>query len=288
MVYDKTYPPTTTDFSPIVRAVQAANPDLVIVCSYPLSSVGIALDLAVSEETVKTHMKNAMARLGARNRSHAVAIALRDGRVALLCNPVNAEQSGARRESLYDELGEGDDQQAEVNELRTQLAELELALVSRRLDRVLVHRHVLGTGDDEEVDVGQLDRLAVGQDVARGDRGVRRRERQPRVAAQAAMPAHPAALANDDRVLGAKLARLAADEHPEPHPVALAQRDLGGHGSLRRSAAIACEDTALDLATDDSGFVIGATLPARRVGEGTLPSPTGCTDTRPGRRRLHA
>ncbi len=42
-VYDKTYPPNTTDFSPIVRAIQAANPDLVVVCSYPLSSVGMAL-----------------------------------------------------------------------------------------------------------------------------------------------------------------------------------------------------------------------------------------------------
>ena len=35
------YPPGTTDFSPIIRALQAANADLVIVCSYPLSSVGI-------------------------------------------------------------------------------------------------------------------------------------------------------------------------------------------------------------------------------------------------------
>jgi branched-chain amino acid transport system substrate-binding protein len=42
-VYDKTYPPGTTDFSPIVHALQAANADLVIVCSYPLSSVGIVL-----------------------------------------------------------------------------------------------------------------------------------------------------------------------------------------------------------------------------------------------------
>jgi branched-chain amino acid transport system substrate-binding protein len=41
IIYDKTYPPQTTDFSPIVRALQAANADLVIVCSYPLSSVGI-------------------------------------------------------------------------------------------------------------------------------------------------------------------------------------------------------------------------------------------------------
>ncbi len=41
IVYDRKYPPSTTDFTPIVRALQAANPDLVIICSYPLSSVGI-------------------------------------------------------------------------------------------------------------------------------------------------------------------------------------------------------------------------------------------------------
>jgi branched-chain amino acid transport system substrate-binding protein len=51
IVYDKSFPPGTTDFSPIIRAVQAANPDLVIVCSYPLSSVGIAL--AVNEMNYK-------------------------------------------------------------------------------------------------------------------------------------------------------------------------------------------------------------------------------------------
>jgi branched-chain amino acid transport system substrate-binding protein len=41
IVYDKTYPPTTTDFAPIVRAIQAANPDIVAICSYPLDSVGM-------------------------------------------------------------------------------------------------------------------------------------------------------------------------------------------------------------------------------------------------------
>jgi branched-chain amino acid transport system substrate-binding protein len=41
IVYDRKYPPSTTDFTPIVRALQAANADLVIICSYPLSSVGI-------------------------------------------------------------------------------------------------------------------------------------------------------------------------------------------------------------------------------------------------------
>jgi branched-chain amino acid transport system substrate-binding protein len=41
IVYDRTYPPNTTDFTPIVRALQAANPDLVVICSYPLDSVGM-------------------------------------------------------------------------------------------------------------------------------------------------------------------------------------------------------------------------------------------------------
>ncbi len=41
IVYDRTYPPATTDFSPIVQAIQAANADLVVVCSYPLDSVGM-------------------------------------------------------------------------------------------------------------------------------------------------------------------------------------------------------------------------------------------------------
>jgi branched-chain amino acid transport system substrate-binding protein len=41
VIYDKTFPPGTTDFSPVIRALQAADADLVVICSYPLSSVGI-------------------------------------------------------------------------------------------------------------------------------------------------------------------------------------------------------------------------------------------------------
>jgi len=43
VIYDKTFPPGTTDFSPVIRALQAANADLVVICSYPLSSVGIVV-----------------------------------------------------------------------------------------------------------------------------------------------------------------------------------------------------------------------------------------------------
>jgi branched-chain amino acid transport system substrate-binding protein len=41
IVYDKSYPPGTTDMVPIVRAIQATNPDLVFACSYPPDTVGI-------------------------------------------------------------------------------------------------------------------------------------------------------------------------------------------------------------------------------------------------------
>ncbi len=42
------------------------------------STTVAARELGLSEETVKTHTKNALGRLGARNRTHAVAIALRE------------------------------------------------------------------------------------------------------------------------------------------------------------------------------------------------------------------
>jgi len=41
IVYDKTYPMSTTDYTPIVRAIEAEKPDLVFVASYPPQSVGM-------------------------------------------------------------------------------------------------------------------------------------------------------------------------------------------------------------------------------------------------------
>ncbi len=41
IVYDKSYPPSTVDFTPIVRAVQATTPDVVFVGSYPPDSAGM-------------------------------------------------------------------------------------------------------------------------------------------------------------------------------------------------------------------------------------------------------
>jgi branched-chain amino acid transport system substrate-binding protein len=54
IVYDRTYPPSTSDFSPIVRAIAATNPDIVVVCSYPPDSVGIVR--AVNEIGFKPKM----------------------------------------------------------------------------------------------------------------------------------------------------------------------------------------------------------------------------------------
>ena len=54
IVYEKTYPPSTTDFTPIVRAIQALNPDLLVICSYPLDTVGMVK--AMSEVGFKPKM----------------------------------------------------------------------------------------------------------------------------------------------------------------------------------------------------------------------------------------
>jgi branched-chain amino acid transport system substrate-binding protein len=54
IVYDRTYPPSTTDFSPIIRAIQATNPELVVICSYPNTSVGMVQ--TASELSLKPKM----------------------------------------------------------------------------------------------------------------------------------------------------------------------------------------------------------------------------------------
>ncbi len=41
IVYDRSYPPKTADYTPIVRAIQARKPDIVYVGSYPPDSVGM-------------------------------------------------------------------------------------------------------------------------------------------------------------------------------------------------------------------------------------------------------
>jgi branched-chain amino acid transport system substrate-binding protein len=54
IVYDKTYPPTTVDFTPIVRAIQATNPDIVYVASYPPDTAGMVS--TINEIGLKTKL----------------------------------------------------------------------------------------------------------------------------------------------------------------------------------------------------------------------------------------
>src|SRR3984957_17854815 len=41
IVYDKAYPPTTSDYAPVLRAVRATNPEIIFVASYPADTAGI-------------------------------------------------------------------------------------------------------------------------------------------------------------------------------------------------------------------------------------------------------
>ena len=54
IVYDRSYPPSTVDYTPIVRAVQATNPDVVLLASYPPDSVGMVR--AATEVGLKTQL----------------------------------------------------------------------------------------------------------------------------------------------------------------------------------------------------------------------------------------
>jgi DNA-binding NarL/FixJ family response regulator len=56
----------------VLREVASGNPNKII-----------ADNLKISEETVKTHMRNVLSKLGANDRTHAVAIALKRGIIEL-------------------------------------------------------------------------------------------------------------------------------------------------------------------------------------------------------------
>ena len=54
IVYDRAYPPSTVDFTPIVRAIAATNPDTVLVAAYPPDAVGMVR--AATEIGLKTQL----------------------------------------------------------------------------------------------------------------------------------------------------------------------------------------------------------------------------------------
>ena len=53
IVYDKAYPPTTTDYAPVLRAVRATNPEVIFVASYPADTAGILRAAAEIELTAR-------------------------------------------------------------------------------------------------------------------------------------------------------------------------------------------------------------------------------------------
>lgn len=54
IVYDRTYPPATIDFLPIIRGMKATNPDIVFLASYPPDSAGLIR--AAHEVGIKARM----------------------------------------------------------------------------------------------------------------------------------------------------------------------------------------------------------------------------------------
>src|SRR5207245_11612871 len=54
IVYDRSYPPATVDYTPIMRATQATSPDVVLLASYPPDSVGMVG--AATEIGLKTQL----------------------------------------------------------------------------------------------------------------------------------------------------------------------------------------------------------------------------------------
>ena len=54
IVYDRTYPPATVDYTPVVRAIAATSPDAVLLASYPPDSVGMIR--AATETRLRTQL----------------------------------------------------------------------------------------------------------------------------------------------------------------------------------------------------------------------------------------
>ena len=86
------YAPAGTGEMPVQRRRMVRREGLV---AGGLTGGEIARHLILSPETIKSHVQNAMTRLGAHTRAHAVAIALRTGQIDALT--VISEQAGPDR-----------------------------------------------------------------------------------------------------------------------------------------------------------------------------------------------
>jgi DNA-binding CsgD family transcriptional regulator len=65
------------------RALSAREKEVLSLLSQGLTGVEIAERLYLSPETVRTHVRNAMTKLNASTRAHAIALAIKDGEISL-------------------------------------------------------------------------------------------------------------------------------------------------------------------------------------------------------------
>jgi DNA-binding NarL/FixJ family response regulator len=68
---------------PEVRLLTVREREVLARLADGLSVEEIAADLVLSTETIRTHVRNAMGKLGTRTRAHAIVVALRRGELAL-------------------------------------------------------------------------------------------------------------------------------------------------------------------------------------------------------------
>jgi DNA-binding NarL/FixJ family response regulator len=71
------------DELPRVRVLTVREREVLGRLADGLSVEEIAADLVLSTETIRTHVRNAMGKLGTRTRAHAIVVALRRGELAL-------------------------------------------------------------------------------------------------------------------------------------------------------------------------------------------------------------
>jgi DNA-binding NarL/FixJ family response regulator len=68
-----------------IDATLLSEREIAVLSSVALGNANkrVAIELDITEETVKSHMRNILNKLGARDRTHAVTIALKRGMIAL-------------------------------------------------------------------------------------------------------------------------------------------------------------------------------------------------------------
>ena len=65
------------------RSLSAREKEVLTLLAQGLTGVEIAERLYLSPETVRTHVRNAMTKLNASTRAHAIAIAIKSGEISL-------------------------------------------------------------------------------------------------------------------------------------------------------------------------------------------------------------